>query len=529
MYPNTDAFCSLIERGNVLLYEITRCSLYAILVMRVHCGFTDSVYAYSFRRIICPLFALIFFWFVVVLFVICLNPFFHAVEGRYSVELQSCTPIYHQYAVICGGCFDVLLCSILLALFVVPLVKLSRTGKIQHFKRQISSKLSVIDVTTARNTPRPSPRHSPRHSPCPTPQNAVHVMRRSHTSSLRTPSTHKSQASMDTVKSRSHQSAFQNSVSMHNMKPTAINVKTLPLVSDISAPPTFNDQSPVQTPNFDQFDEVDLNGVAEEDPDGEDVELECMWNEINRDLNVVLSEVNQDPEIPDDGGRREAMQCKQQSSHIDTLNVPTQQPMQNENAKQLHMQLQMLEMKRSTTYTLSAMDMKLHRLPTDYTQHDTDWHDDQMQMGSTPPSMTGIDRDFQKHIERALKHDSLVPMSAGHQASQSMYDELATRYALLVMMCIGSSFALYLAMMIFGHNLSHCISPVDDLINVWCIILISKKTNKIYHRLCFVCNACMSACCHLRINLGLKNVKSEIIKKSVADLHRKFTMSDSLA
>ena len=71
---------------------------------------------------------------------------------------------------------------------------------------------------------------------------------------------------------------------------------------------------------------------------------------------------------------------------------------------------------------------------------------------------------------------------------------LIIRYALLVIIAIGSTLLLYTAIALWT-GISDVATPIDNVINVWCIILINKANKKIYKRLCYSCHGAMKKCC----------------------------------
>eukprot|EP01084_Bolivina_argentea_P308589 533651_1 len=141
LYPAT--FCPWVTRCTISVYHITRCTLYAILVIRIHIGFSNSMYSYSQKHIIYPLFILIILWFITALsFDIISN----VVNGKYNIKYQTCSPIFKSYAVIVSGTFDVLFCTILLILFIRPLIKLNRNMKRDQHLERLSTRQFTMDI-----------------------------------------------------------------------------------------------------------------------------------------------------------------------------------------------------------------------------------------------------------------------------------------------------------------------------------------------------------------------------------------------
>ena len=70
---------------------------------------------------------------------------------------------------------------------------------------------------------------------------------------------------------------------------------------------------------------------------------------------------------------------------------------------------------------------------------------------------------------------------------------LILRYALLVMVSIGSTL-MFFGVVIVWKGMSDVTAPIDDAINVWCIILINKANKKVYKKLCYTCHGAMKTC-----------------------------------
>lgn len=74
-------------------------------------------------------------------------------------------------------------------------------------------------------------------------------------------------------------------------------------------------------------------------------------------------------------------------------------------------------------------------------------------------------------------------------------DELTIRYALLVIIAIVSS-AIFHGLTIACHWTTD-LAPIDDVINVWCIVLLNKVNGNVYKRLCCSCHRLMKMCCRM--------------------------------
>ena len=97
-----------------------------------------------------------------------------------------------------------------------------------------------------------------------------------------------------------------------------------------------------------------------------------------------------------------------------------------------------------------------------------------------------------------VSHIQSTQMTGHYERLDTVYQELIIRYAVLVILCIGSSLLMYLIMISIGHYMPYLLSIfvcMDDELNVWCIILINKQQNVLYHRLCCPCNTLMRRCC----------------------------------
>lgn len=74
-------------------------------------------------------------------------------------------------------------------------------------------------------------------------------------------------------------------------------------------------------------------------------------------------------------------------------------------------------------------------------------------------------------------------------------DELTVRYALLVIIAVVSSAILHGKAII--RDWTTDLSPIDDAINVWCIVLFFKVNDNVYNRLCCSCHKLMKVCCRI--------------------------------
>ena len=80
------------------------------------------------------------------------------------------------------------------------------------------------------------------------------------------------------------------------------------------------------------------------------------------------------------------------------------------------------------------------------------------------------------------------------QKRDKSLDEVIARYALLVTIAIVSSVFVH-AFLILFPEFTDLVVPIDDMINIWCIILINKVNNKIYKFLCYPLDKIMKCCC----------------------------------
>jgi len=297
---------------------------------------------YSTRYIIVPLLAIIG---TLSLIAISLDFPCQLAKGEYNEQYKSCEPVYNQAAVIIGGIIDITMCSILLSLFIHPLVKLSREVKLEHHVEQfqVSSHQLSIDVSKAKKD-----------------------------------------------------------ASVTNVSPF-----------------------PIGNPQLSQHSSSNISSCQS-----------CETTPISMEI-----------------------------------------------------ELEMLSLGLTTT-------------------GDSIWDsciDEEKEL-----SFPDVDVDVQMEVDK--RQDDFIrnhkskhcAMSSHQQRLNGIYDELISRYALLVILCICTSFLLYLSCILFGHWIAH-LSPIDDAINVWCIVLIDKRMNKLYHRLCYPCDFMMKLCCDARINLGLQD------------------------
>eukprot|EP01084_Bolivina_argentea_P117708 208985_1 len=64
IYPTTNIFCIWQSRLSTAVYHISRCSFYAILIIRLHVAFNNSVYQYNLTKILLPLFIIVASFFI---------------------------------------------------------------------------------------------------------------------------------------------------------------------------------------------------------------------------------------------------------------------------------------------------------------------------------------------------------------------------------------------------------------------------------------------------------------------------------
>ena len=512
------------------MYHLTRCTLYSILVIRIYIGFSDSMYSYSFKYIICPLFITISLWFCIAVFFDDIYTQFGAVSGEYNQHYQSCSPIFNQHAVLTSGLFDIVLSSILLILFIRPLVKLNQEMKIDHFKEEISTRQCTIDISKSMNTPKPrTPELSPKLTPtliaqlspqilpskipklAPISQSDIDEDGIQPIGSITPIHSPDQDRKMDFI----IEHAYKSSKSSTN---TTINSSTNPsnLTSNSSITPETDSNFTINLPPISliappigehqthssgssTFGSIENTPIS---PDLiEDMELEVIWKEVHDPVDVI-----EENKVTD----------------IDTADVIYEMPRWDLNAQN-----------RSSTYTASVVDeVSINNRDRKDTPADCVPHDDDEvpRMNPCLPSQTTVSNtnmtnmtnmsgetlstnDLNKNRREWLKNKhfraSRSTLTLHQRRLDNVYEELITRYALLVILCIGSSFLLYLSVFIFGHWIAD-LSPIDDAINVWCIILISKKTNKIYHIVCYPCDAMMKLCCIFNMNAGMSRRKSHI-------------------
>ena len=85
----------------------------------------------------------------------------------------------------------------------------------------------------------------------------------------------------------------------------------------------------------------------------------------------------------------------------------------------------------------------------------------------------------------------------GCQSKSTMkLDGIIIKYALLVTMAIVSTFILHILILIWEGS-TDVTSPIDNAINLWCIILINKRNTSIYNKLCRSCIVGCKKCCNM--------------------------------
>ena len=149
VYPDADVFCLWLAKSVTALYHFTRGTLYAVLVCRVHVTFGGSVYEYNRRLVIAPLYALIASWLVS-----CVTLDMVFVGGHLGHE-EVCVADHAWWGVVLSGSVDLLLSAICLALFVVPLAKLNKTGDMAMMELDA---VSPSAVSSESDEPVPVPR-----------------------------------------------------------------------------------------------------------------------------------------------------------------------------------------------------------------------------------------------------------------------------------------------------------------------------------------------------------------------------------
>ena len=129
IHQNNDYYCKWWAKANVVMYHVARCSLFFILVFRVHIIFKGSCYEYK-KYIIYPLYTFILLFTVYVIIMDIL-----VIGGRWRDDIDACSPIYPLWGIIQSGATDFFLSITTLILFIMPLVKLKR---LQHVEQSIN-------------------------------------------------------------------------------------------------------------------------------------------------------------------------------------------------------------------------------------------------------------------------------------------------------------------------------------------------------------------------------------------------------
>lgn len=111
-----------------------------------------------------------------------------------------------------------------------------------------------------------------------------------------------------------------------------------------------------------------------------------------------------------------------------------------------------------------------------------------IQMTDSPSS------DLPESPEAMTQDISVTSVNSSTTKRDNSLGALILRYALLVIISIGSTL-MFFGVVIMWKGMSDVTAPIDDAINVWCIILINKANKKIYKKLCYTCHGAMKTCC----------------------------------
>eukprot|EP01084_Bolivina_argentea_P268142 455371_1 len=121
MNPEDAILCGWWHRINVILYHITRYMLYALLILRLHISFNGSIFGYSVKFVILPLYITIIIFFISQLIA---DTF--GVSGYYNEKRETCAPLFAFYVVAMSGCIDFIYSVLSLILFIRPLIYLNK-------------------------------------------------------------------------------------------------------------------------------------------------------------------------------------------------------------------------------------------------------------------------------------------------------------------------------------------------------------------------------------------------------------------
>jgi len=365
------------------------------------------------------------------------------VYGEYNTYYQSCSPIFHQWAVLTSGSFDIIICSILLILFIRPLTKLNREMKMDNIRENVSSRQLTFEISKTKTVTKPTEKSD--HG---TSDKANHVTSITpYTSDIEIETTTQNQPVSNKKISIEVCEGINN---VHiNLTPINLSAATISTNGGYHSSGSTMDHTPnsvISNTSFQSNISGESNGIESDD---------------NNMITVCNLDIDEEKEVD-----------------IGQIAVPE------------------WNMNVSNTSNKSNSDA----LPENGT--------DLQRQYSDPEECIDIEakRRHDMFIKNRVKRSVL---NREQNKLHSVYEELITRYALLVILCIGSSFLLYFGVFFFGHWVAE-LAPIDDAINVWCIILISKKNNRVYHRLCYSCNYCMKLCCVFRMSVGLEAKVMEI-------------------
>mmetsp|Transcript_51821 Transcript_51821/g.46520 ORF Transcript_51821/g.46520 Transcript_51821/m.46520 type:complete len:384 (+) Transcript_51821:27-1178(+) len=168
IYPQTHLFCRWLATVNTAIYHCTRYSLYLVLITRIHVSFNinDSAYSYSKKYVIFPLLILLIINFILALAADFLLPAEAGIDGYYDEEIEACAPIFGVAALAVNLLNDLFFCTVLLILFIRPLIKLQgmrKAVKLQEMSsgqrdksRDVSSKLTITTNTSTKSVDTPT-------------------------------------------------------------------------------------------------------------------------------------------------------------------------------------------------------------------------------------------------------------------------------------------------------------------------------------------------------------------------------------
>eukprot|EP00484_Ammonia_sp_Unknown_P012990 CAMPEP_0197073534 /NCGR_PEP_ID=MMETSP1384-20130603/210654_1 /TAXON_ID=29189 /ORGANISM="Ammonia sp." /LENGTH=366 /DNA_ID=CAMNT_0042512371 /DNA_START=229 /DNA_END=1326 /DNA_ORIENTATION=+ len=366
------------------------------------------MYSYSTTRIIAPLFLLIILWLLTNTYFIFIDDTFHTVNIHAN---SSCSPTFRPHAILLAAAFDICLSSVLLLLFIRPLMKLNQEMTLSEFKTEIST----------HRLPIPSPI-----APCPTPTNPS------------TPITPQPVCA-NSSNGKIHMLKV-SSLSIDPMNNVCVTLPPLNLkLSSSSSTHLSASPSTITNSGSSSLSVTPQSTLSME----MEPELDEMWQDIH----------NCDHE--EDGKRASTSTSNPSVTAIDIETAPHEA--NHETCTKLRDAAK--EAKQRRADLLRALEKQSSFRARAKNSADGGYEELKLRDAAKEAKQRRAD------LLRALERQSSFRARAKNSADGG-YEELIVRYSLLVMICMTSSFALYLCVYVL-YDWMVDFSPIDDVVNVW--------------------------------------------------------------